>query len=56
MTEKSATVTLGEKQVELPVREGTIGPSVVDIATLYKHTGGSEEGLRHPRHAPHHGA
>jgi len=39
MTEKSATVTLGEKQVELPVREGTIGPSVVDIATLYKHTG-----------------
>jgi len=39
MTEKSATVTLGDKQVELPVREGTIGPSVVDIGTLYKHTG-----------------
>ena len=38
MTDKS-TLTLGEMNVDLPVRKGTIGPDVIDIGALYKHTG-----------------
>ncbi|MBB4102431.1 citrate synthase [Allorhizobium borbori] len=38
MTDKS-TLTLGDKTVDFAVRHGTIGPDVIDIATLYKHTG-----------------
>ena len=38
MTDKS-TLTLGETTVDFTVRHGTIGPDVIDIATLYKHTG-----------------
>jgi len=38
MTDKS-TLTLGETTVDFAVRHGTIGPDVIDIATLYKHTG-----------------
>jgi len=33
---KAATLTLGGKTVTMPVKEGTIGPSVVDIGTLYR--------------------
>ncbi len=32
---KTATLTIGNKSLELPVRSGTIGPDVVDIAKLY---------------------
>ncbi|MCA1967624.1 MAG: citrate (Si)-synthase, partial [Rhizobium sp.] len=39
MTDKSASLNLGEKTVELTVKAGTIGPEVIDIGTLYKHTG-----------------
>ena len=39
MTDKNAALTLGEKSVELPVKTGTIGPSVLDIGALYKNTG-----------------
>jgi citrate synthase len=35
----TATLVVGGKTVELPVRSGTIGPDVIDISTLYKHTG-----------------
>ncbi len=35
----SATVTVGNKSIELPIRKGTIGPSVVDIGKLYAQTG-----------------
>ena len=35
----SATLTVGEKSVELPIRKGTIGPSVIDIGKLYAQTG-----------------
>ena len=39
MTGKSAGVSIGDKTVDLPTRSGTIGPDVIDIGTLYKHTG-----------------
>jgi citrate synthase len=35
----SATLTVDNKQVELPVYSGTIGPEVVDISKLYNQTG-----------------
>src|SRR6201991_4091363 len=38
MTEQSAKLTWGEKTVDLPVKGGTIGPSVLDIGALYKNT------------------
>jgi citrate synthase len=37
-TAKSAKLEFDGKTVTLPVREGTIGPSVIDIAALYKET------------------
>jgi citrate synthase len=39
MTQTSATLKIGDKSVELPIRTGSIGPSVVDIAKLYAQTG-----------------
>ena len=38
-TKPSATLTVDNKQVELSVRSGTIGPDVIDVANLYKDTG-----------------
>ncbi|MBB3949843.1 citrate synthase [Aureimonas jatrophae] len=38
MTE-AAKFVLGDKNAELQLRHGTIGPDVVDIASLYKNTG-----------------
>ena len=35
----SATITLGDKTVEAPVRSGSIGPDVIDIRKLYAQTG-----------------
>jgi citrate synthase len=35
----SSTVTLGDKAFEFPVKEGTVGPSVIDISKLYGQTG-----------------
>eukprot|EP01036_Dinobryon_divergens_P056833 gene56833-75891_t len=35
----NAKLSYGDHQIELPVRDGSIGPSVVDIAPLYKTTG-----------------
>ncbi|MEW6438647.1 MAG: citrate synthase [Pseudomonadota bacterium] len=35
----SAKFTLGEKSVDLPIKEGNIGPAVVDISKLYAQTG-----------------
>ncbi|RIY01575.1 citrate (Si)-synthase [Aureimonas flava] len=35
----SAKLSLGAKETELKLRQGTIGPDVVDIAALYKDTG-----------------
>src|SRR5208283_4825412 len=34
-----ATLPVGQKSVELPIKRGTIGPSVVDIGKLYAQTG-----------------
>src|SRR3954447_644184 len=39
MSAGSGTLTVNNKQVELPIRDGTIGPSVVDIGKLYAQTG-----------------
>ena len=37
---KSATLTVGSnQQTHLPVRSGTIGPDVIDVARLYRDTG-----------------
>ena len=38
-TEKGASVYIGGKRYDLPVRKGTLGPAVVDITTLYQNTG-----------------
>jgi citrate synthase len=39
MTATTGTFSLGDKSVEMPVKAGTIGPSVVDIGKLYGQTG-----------------
>src|SRR3984893_8832284 len=36
---KSGTLTLGDKNYKFPLCEGTIGPSVMDISTLYNQAG-----------------
>ena len=38
-TEKGASVYIGGKRYDLPMRKGTLGPDVVDITTLYQNTG-----------------
>ncbi|MBX9930208.1 MAG: citrate (Si)-synthase, partial [Methylobacterium sp.] len=35
----SSTITVGDKQVELPIKTGTIGPDVIDIGKLHAKTG-----------------
>ena len=35
----TSSITVDGKQVELPVKKGTIGPDVVDIGKLYAKTG-----------------
>jgi citrate synthase len=35
----TAALTVGQKSVELPIKQGTIGPSVIDIGKLYAQTG-----------------
>jgi citrate synthase len=35
----TAKLTIGSETIDLPIRKGTIGPDVIDIAALYKHTG-----------------
>ncbi len=39
MSSGPATLTVDNKQVELPLKAGTIGPSVLDIGKLYAQTG-----------------
>src|SRR5208282_4169432 len=39
MTQTTATLKVGDKTVEMPVKAGTIGPSVMDIGKLYAKTG-----------------
>ncbi len=39
MSDKTATLDLGQSKVEFPVHQGSIGPEVVDIRALYKNTG-----------------
>jgi citrate synthase len=39
MTDTTASLRIGDKSVELPVKLGTVGPSVVDISKLYSQTG-----------------
>ncbi len=36
---KAATMIIDNKQIQMPVRSGTIGPDVVDVARLYRDTG-----------------
>ncbi len=38
MTNKVATLNLGDQQVDLPVVSGTVGPDVIDIRKLYDQT------------------
>ena len=35
MTNKVATLNLGDQQIDLPVVSGTVGPDVLDIRKLY---------------------
>jgi citrate synthase len=39
MADTTASLQFGDKSVELPVKVGTVGPSVVDISKLYSQTG-----------------
>jgi len=39
MGEKFATLTIGNENWDFDVRDGTIGPSVIDISSLYSKTG-----------------
>jgi len=36
---KTATISVGDKSVSLPIHSGTIGPDVIDISKLYAQTG-----------------
>ncbi|OPB31520.1 citrate synthase [Bartonella sp. AR 15-3] len=38
MSENKAYMTVNGKEIELPIRKGTIGPDVIEIASLYKET------------------
>ncbi|WP_375642166.1 MULTISPECIES: citrate synthase [unclassified Bartonella] len=38
MSESNAYIIVNDKKVELPLRKGTIGPEVIEIASLYKKT------------------
>src|SRR5277367_667287 len=39
MSHASATLKYGDHGIELPVKDGTVGPSVIDISKLYAQTG-----------------
>jgi citrate synthase len=39
MSETTASLTIGDKAIALPVKDGSIGPSVADISKLYAQTG-----------------
>ena len=39
MSVTTASLKFGDKSVDLPVKQGTIGPSVIDIGKLYGQTG-----------------
>ncbi|MGD8326195.1 MAG: citrate synthase [Sphingomonadales bacterium] len=39
MTSETAKLTHGDKVLDLPVLEGSVGPRVVDVRTLYRDTG-----------------
>jgi citrate synthase len=39
MTDTTASLQIGDKSVELPVKLGSVGPSVIDISKLYSQTG-----------------
>jgi citrate synthase len=39
MSADLSTLTVNNKQVELAIKDGTVGPSVVDISKLYAQTG-----------------
>ena len=36
---KTATISVGDKSVSLPIHSGTVGPDVIDISKLYAQTG-----------------
>ena len=36
---KTATVTIGNKNYDFPIRNGSTGPDVIDISTLYNKAG-----------------
>jgi citrate synthase len=38
-TGKTATLTVGDESIEMPISDGSMGPSVIDVRPLYKHTG-----------------
>src|SRR5438132_6334220 len=39
MSETTATLKVGDESWDFPVREGTVGPDVIDISSLYAKTG-----------------
>ncbi|MBL4598181.1 MAG: citrate (Si)-synthase [Rhizobiaceae bacterium] len=39
MTDKKATLTIGNENWDFPIRQGEIGPDVIDISSLYAKTG-----------------
>jgi citrate synthase len=39
MADETANISVGGKQVDNPIRHGTVGPSVIDIRKLYGQTG-----------------
>ena len=39
MGDRTATLTIGNETWDFPIRNGTVGPSVVDISSLYQKSG-----------------
>ena len=46
MIDRKATLSVGDKSIELPVYSGTVGPDVIDVRGL----------VQHPRHNALHAA
>ncbi len=39
MTDKKATLSIGDNSWDFPIRQASVGPDIIDITTLYKETG-----------------
>lgn len=39
IAQDTATLSIGDKSWDFPIHQGSMGPAIIDIASLYKETG-----------------